>query len=180
MATRKTTAKRAEPLTASAVVALNFRRIREERGWSQAEAGRRLEKTTGRPWSIATVSSAERSWERGVERAFGVNELDAISQAFNVSMLEMLLPPSRDETTRRLPSGWVRRLVWSESKTILSRVEALAYDKRNAGLMKRLAGGEKSLRVAIKKAQQSKLKRLATALRGAAVEIEKASRDNRS
>ena len=74
MAARKRGATRPEPLTASAIVALNVRRIREERGWTQAEAGIRLEKVTGRPWSVATLSALERGWDReGPERAFGVN-----------------------------------------------------------------------------------------------------------
>ena len=124
MAARKRRAKRPEPLTASAIVALNFRRIREEKGWSQAQAGERLERVTGRLWSVATVSAVERGWERGPERAFGVNEVDAISLAFGVSLLELLLPPSKEETSRRLPSRWVQRLVWSDSTAIQTRVEA--------------------------------------------------------
>lgn len=176
MAARKRRAKRPEPLTASAVVALNFRRIREEHGWSQADAGKRLERVTGRPWSVATVSGIERGWERGPERAFGVNEMDAISLAFGVSLLELLLPPSKEETSRRLPSRWVQRLVWSDSRAIQSRVEVLADDARSAELVDRLARGEKALKLAIKRAHQFRLERLAGKLRETAGELEKASR----
>jgi len=179
MAARKRRAKRPEPLTASAIVALNVRRIREERGWSQAQAGERLERVTGRPWSVATVSAVERGWERGPERAFGVNEVDKISLAFGVSLLELLLPPSKEETSRRLPSRWVQRLIWRDSTAIQSRVEALAHDARSAELLDRLAGGEKVLKLAIKKAHQFRLQRLAEKLRETAEELEKASRVRR-
>jgi len=176
MAARKRRAKRPEPLTASAIVALNVRRIREERGWSQAQAGERLERVTGRPWSVATVSSMERGWERGPERAFGVNEVDKISLAFGVSLLELLLPPSKEETSRRLPSRWVQRLIWRDSTAIQSRVEALAHDARSAELLDRLVRGEKALKLGIKKAHQYRLQRLAEKLRETAGELEKASR----
>ena len=179
MAGRKRRAKRPQPLTASAIVALNFRRIREEKGWSQADAGKRLERVTGRPWSIATVSAVERGWERGPERAFGINEVDAISLAFGVSLLELLLPPSKEETSRRLPSRWVRRLIWTDSKAVQSRAEALAHDARSAELLNRLADGEKVLKLAIKKAHQFRLERLAAKLRETAGELEKASRIRR-
>jgi transcriptional regulator with XRE-family HTH domain len=179
MAARKRRAKRLEPLTASAIVALNVRRIREERGWSQAQAGERLERVTGRPWSVATVSAVERGWERGPERAFGVNEVDKISLAFGVSLLELLLPPSKEETSRRLPSRWVQRLIWRDSTAIQSRVEALAHDARSAELLDRLVRGEKALKLGIKKAHQYRLQRLAEKLRETAEELEKASRVRR-
>ena len=176
MAGKKRSAKRPEPLSASAIVALNFRGIRQERGWSQAQAGERLERVTGRPWSIATVSAVERGWERGPERAFGINEVDAISLAFGVSLLELLLPPSKEETSRRLPSRWVQRLIWRDSTAIQSRVEALAHDARSAELLDRLVRGEKALKLGIKKAHQYRLQRLAEKLRETAGELEKASR----
>ena len=179
MAARKRRAKRPEPLTASAIVALNVRRIREERGWSQAQAGERLERVTGRPWSVATVSAVERGWERGPERAFGVNEVDKISLAFGVSLLELLLPPSKEETSRRLPSRWVQRLIWRDSTAIQSRVEALAHDARSAELLDRLVRGEKALKLGIKKAHQYRLQRLAEKLRETAEELEKSSRVRR-
>jgi transcriptional regulator with XRE-family HTH domain len=179
MAARKRRAKRPEPLTASAIVALNVRRIREERGWSQAQAGERLERVTGRPWSVATVSAVERGWERGPERAFGVNEVDKISLAFGVSLLELLLPPSKEETSQRLPSRWVQRLIWRDSTAIQSRVEALAHDARSAELLDRLVRGEKALKLGIKKAHQYRLQRLAEKLRETAEELEKASRVRR-
>ena len=179
MAVRRSRKRRPEPLTASAIVALNVRRIREERGWSQAQAGERLERVTGRPWSVATVSAVERGWERGPERAFGVNEVDKISLAFGVSLLEPLLPPSKEETSRRLPSRWVQRLIWRDSTAIQSRVEALAHDARSAELLDRLVRGEKALKLGIKKAHQYRLQRLAEKLRETAEELEKASRVRR-
>lgn len=177
MAGKAREAKRPEPLTASAIVALNIRRIREERGWTQAEAGERLERVTGRPFSVATVSALERGWDRsGPERAFTINELDAISQAFGVALLELLLPPSKEETTRRLPTRWVQRLVWTEAAAVQARVEALAHDKRSAELLDRLALGEKALKLGIRTAHKYRLKKLAEKLRDTAAELETASR----
>jgi hypothetical protein len=60
---------RPEPLTASGIVAINLRRARELRGFSQAEAGELLGDYLRKPWSAATVSAAERSWERPPERS---------------------------------------------------------------------------------------------------------------
>ena len=177
MAARKRRRGSPEPLTASGIVSLNLRRIREANGWTQAEAGQRLERVTGRPWSVATVSALERGWDRtGPERAFGVNELDAISQAFGVALLELLLPPTRDETTRRLPTRWVQRLVWSESDAVAARADALAHDARSTELVDRLAQGERAFRLGIKKAHQHRLKRLAGKLRETADELDQASR----
>ncbi len=97
MGVRRKTRRRPEPLTASGIVAINLRRARELRGLSQAEAGELLGGFLRRPWSAATVSAAERSWERGPERAFGVNELDGFSRAFRLPMLWFLLPPARED-----------------------------------------------------------------------------------
>ncbi|MBW2232985.1 MAG: helix-turn-helix transcriptional regulator [Deltaproteobacteria bacterium] len=177
MAGKSRKTKRPEPLTASGIVSLNVRRIREEKGWTQAHAGERLEKVTGRPFSVATVSALERGWDRtGPERAFTINELDAISLAFGVALLELLLPPSKAETTRRLPSRWVQRLVWSESHAVAARAEALAHDKRSTELVERLARGEQAFRLGVRKAHQFRLKRLADKLRDTASELDKASR----
>jgi transcriptional regulator with XRE-family HTH domain len=177
MAGKSRTAKRLEPLTAAAIVSLNVRRLREEKGWTQGQAGERLERVTGKPWSVASVSALERGWDReGPERAFGVNQLDAISLAFNVSLLELLLPPSKEETTRRLPSRWVQRLIWSESSAVETRAEALAHDKRSAELLDRLVRGEKALRLGIRTAHKHRLKKLADKLRDTAIELDRASR----
>jgi transcriptional regulator with XRE-family HTH domain len=177
MAGKRGKAKRSEALTASGIVSLNIRRIREEKGWTQAQAGERLERVTGRPFSVATVSALERGWDRtGPERAFTINELDSISLAFGVAILELLLPPSKEETTRRLPTRWVQRLVWTEASAVQTRVEALAHDKRSAELLDRLVRGEKALRLGIKKAHQFRLKKLVDKLRETAAELETASR----
>ena len=174
---RSRNAKRPEPLTASGIVSLNVRRIRAEKGWTQAQAGERLERVTGRPFSVATVSALERGWDRtGPERAFTINELDAISLAFGVALLELLLPPTREETTRRLPSRWVQRLVWADSEAVAARAEALAHDKRSAELVDRLTRGEKALRLGIRTAHKYRLKKLADKLRDTASELDKASR----
>lgn len=126
---------------------------------------------------MATVSALERAWVRGgPERAFTINELDSISLAFGVKLLELLLPPSKEESSRRLPARWVQRLVWADSDSVAARADALAHDARSAELVDRLAQGEKMFRLGIKKAHQNRMQRLAERLRATAAELDKASR----
>ena len=177
MAGKSRKTKRPEPLTASAIVSLNVRRVREAKGWTQAEAGERMEKVTGKPWSVASVSALERGWDRdGPERAFSINELDSISLAFGVTLLELLLPPSKEESSRRLPTRWVQRLVWADSEAVAARAEALAHDARSRELVDRLAQGEEVFRLGVRKAHQYRMKKLARKLRDTASELDKASR----
>ena len=91
-------------------------------------------------------------------------------------MLELLLPPTRQETTRKLPSRWVQRLLWADSEAVAARAEALAHDKRSAELVDRLTRGEKVFRLGVRKAHQYRLKKLADKLRETATELDKASR----
>ncbi|MFE9855515.1 helix-turn-helix transcriptional regulator [Streptomyces sp. NPDC005780] len=67
---------------ASAVVSWNVRRLRLAHGWTQEEAGRRLEKLTGTPWSKASWSAAE-THSRG--RSWTANEVAALSRMFTVT-----------------------------------------------------------------------------------------------
>ena len=91
MAVRRTRKKQPKPLTAGHIVAISLKRARELRGLSQAEAGELLGEHLRRPWSAATVSAAERSWEREPARSFTANELDGFSRAFGLPLLWFLL-----------------------------------------------------------------------------------------
>lgn len=46
-------------MSAAENISRHVRRLREARGWTQEEAGRRLGDFTGRPWSKASWSAAE-------------------------------------------------------------------------------------------------------------------------
>lgn len=74
---------------ASESVSRNVRRLRHAHGWTQAEAGTRLSKLTGMPWSVASWSAAEAYSRR---RSWTANELVALSQLFCVTVDELLTP----------------------------------------------------------------------------------------
>lgn len=79
--------------TPNQVVAYNLARAREARGWSQEEAGRRLEAHLGTAWSKATFSQAERSIDPGRSRGFTADEIVAFSRCFGFPVTWFFLPP---------------------------------------------------------------------------------------
>src|SRR6266508_6744302 len=79
--------------SANQVVAYNLARAREAKGWSQEEAGRRLEPHLGIAWSKATVSQAERSIAPGKSRAFSADEIVAFADTFGLPVTWFFLPP---------------------------------------------------------------------------------------
>lgn len=78
--------------TINQLVAYNMTRARRSRGWTQQEVADRLEKYTGRPWSKASISAAERAWQGGRPRKFDANELVALSVIFETPVAYFLLP----------------------------------------------------------------------------------------
>ncbi|AVH57859.1 MULTISPECIES: hypothetical protein [Streptomyces] len=80
-------------LSANQVVAFNMWRARRSSGWSQQEVAELLEKYTGRSWSNASVSAAERSWQGGRPRKFDANEILALTKIFDEPMVYFFLPP---------------------------------------------------------------------------------------
>lgn len=103
------------------VVAYNLARAREARGWTQEEAGRRIEPHLGAAWSKATWSQAERSTDPGRSRSFGADEIVAFARCFDLPVAWFFLPPppgtpgtpTRAETgeTAREYGGKLRSLV---------------------------------------------------------------------
>ncbi len=181
MAVRRRRGKRPEPLTAGHIVALNLKRARELRGLSQAEAGELLGEHLRRPWSAATVSAAERSWETGPERSFTANELDGFARAFRLPMLWFLLPPGKDEAGGRpLPQGWVRRLLWSDSAELHDHVETLSLERRATALAGVMDTAEDALADALAGHRADRLRGLARQLREVAGTLERATRTRRS
>ncbi|WP_459752883.1 helix-turn-helix domain-containing protein [Streptomyces sennicomposti] len=118
--------------TINQLVAYNLSRARRAKGWSQDEFARRLEAFTGRRWSNASVSAAERSWESERIRKFDANELVSFALILGVPVFYLLLPPHRDgdpEVTLRTsnpgdqPEEW-RVLTSAELINVLDPTEA--------------------------------------------------------
>ncbi|MBC2903992.1 helix-turn-helix domain-containing protein [Streptomyces cupreus] len=81
-----------EAPTVNQLVAYNMTRARRARGWTQQQVADRLEKYTGRSWSKASISAAERSWQGGRPRKFDADELLALSVIFDTPIAYFLLP----------------------------------------------------------------------------------------
>jgi hypothetical protein len=84
-------------MTVNQVVAYNLMRARRKRGWAQEETAAKLTAATGRKWTSATLSAAERTWETGRIRQFDANELVAFARVFNESVASFLIPPEGRE-----------------------------------------------------------------------------------
>jgi transcriptional regulator with XRE-family HTH domain len=98
-------------LSPNQVIAYNLARAREARGWSQEEAGRRLEPFLGTTWSKATFSQAERSIDPGRSRGFTADEIVAFSRCFGYPVTWFFLPPPPGQAgvPRRTETGETRR-----------------------------------------------------------------------
>ncbi|MEU8906538.1 helix-turn-helix domain-containing protein [Streptomyces mirabilis] len=79
-------------LTVNQVVAYNLGRARKGRGWTQEETARKLEAESGKKWSAATLSAAERSVETGRPRQFDANEIVCFSRVFEYPVAYFFLP----------------------------------------------------------------------------------------
>jgi transcriptional regulator with XRE-family HTH domain len=117
-------------LAPNQVVAYNLARARESRGWSQEEAGRRLEPYLGTTWSKATFSQAERSIDPGRSRNFSADEIVAFARCFGYPVTWFFLPPPpgvagmpRRADTAETPRQYGRRL-----NTLLTQIFG-SYDQ---------------------------------------------------
>jgi transcriptional regulator with XRE-family HTH domain len=104
-------------LSPNQVVAYNLGRARQAKGWSQEEAGRRLEPYLGTAWSKATFSQAERSIDPGRSRGFTADEIVAFARCFDYPVTWFFLPPPpgvagmpRRADTGETPRQYGRRL----------------------------------------------------------------------
>lgn len=91
----------AKVITANQLVAYNITYWRNAKGMTQDELGVLLEAFTGRPWSKATVSAAERSWDGKRIRQFDADELLALAEALEVPLAGLFLPPVDDGVEAR-------------------------------------------------------------------------------
>jgi len=95
-------AGRQEPDTAdlNEIVAYNFRRARELRGWTQDEAALRLEPFLGQRLRQASISAIEGAFSGERRREFDAQEILVFARGFDLPLLWFFLPPPDDH--RRL------------------------------------------------------------------------------
>ncbi|WP_137235191.1 helix-turn-helix transcriptional regulator [Streptomyces sp. BPSDS2] len=86
-----------EPLRPNELVSYNLLRARRAKGWTQTDLGEMLGRYTGRPWSNASVSAAERAWQGGRPRKFDADEIVAFCQIFDVPYAYFLMPPDESD-----------------------------------------------------------------------------------
>ena len=82
------------------IVAYNFRRARELRGWTQEETAARLEPFLGQRLRQAAISAIEGAYGGERRREFDAQEVLAFACAFDLPLLWFYLPPPGDR--RRL------------------------------------------------------------------------------
>lgn len=82
----------AKVLSINQLVSYNMWRARRASTWTQQEVAELLEKYTGRTWSNASVSAAERAWQGGRPRRFDASEIVALSKIFDEPMIYFFMP----------------------------------------------------------------------------------------
>jgi transcriptional regulator with XRE-family HTH domain len=92
------------------VVAYNFRRARELRGWTQDEAAMALEPLLGQRLPQASISAIERAYEGDRRREFDAQEILAFALAFNLPLVWFFLPPPGDHRTLERTTNIVSEL----------------------------------------------------------------------
>ncbi len=80
-------------MTANQLVAYNLKRARERLSLTQEAAAQRIRPYSGKTWSVASLSDAERSAENGRTREFDANELLAFARAFERPIAWFFTPP---------------------------------------------------------------------------------------
>lgn len=81
-----------DDLTPNAVIAWNVRRLRRERGWTQAELAERLSARDDKPWTFSMVSDAETAGRANRNRQFTVDEVSVLARVFQVSVIALFVP----------------------------------------------------------------------------------------
>ncbi len=93
----------AEGVNLNEIVAYNFRRARELRGWTQEEAAVALEPFLGTRLRQAAVSSIEGAFGGDRRREFDAQELLAFACGFDLPLIWFFLPPPEDHRTLQGP-----------------------------------------------------------------------------
>jgi transcriptional regulator with XRE-family HTH domain len=92
------------------IVAYNFRRARELRGWTQEEAAIRLEPFLGVRLKQAAISGIEGAFGGVKRREFDAQELLAFACGFDLPIVWFLLPPPEDHRNLQGTSEMVSEL----------------------------------------------------------------------
>lgn len=87
-------------LSINEIVSYNLMRARRSNAWTQQDVADLLQRYTGRSWSNASVSAAERAWQGGRPRRFDVSEIVAMSKIFDVPIMYFFLPPEDDAANK--------------------------------------------------------------------------------
>jgi transcriptional regulator with XRE-family HTH domain len=82
----------AKVLSINQLVSYNMWRARRGMEWSQQEVAELLQMYTGRTWSNASVSAAERAWQGGRPRRFDASEIVALSRIFEQPIIYFFMP----------------------------------------------------------------------------------------
>lgn len=82
-----------QTLTIHQIVAYNFRRAREEAGWTQAQTGEMLEVHLGSRLNQAGVSAIEKTYDSDRRRNIDVAEVVAFASCFRKPISWFFLPP---------------------------------------------------------------------------------------
>lgn len=135
--------------TFNQVVAYNLMRARRASGWTQEECAEELTRATGKQWTNATLSAAERSWKTGRIKEFNANELMAFAVIFEKPVASFLIPIPPDEkalhryVTRRVAGGDPaldrEAKPQSSNETWLPEQEVLRYLLPGGGLVQVLS-----------------------------------------
>lgn len=94
---RRAVAPEGRVLSINQIVSYNLMRARRRHAWTQQDVALLLERYTGRPWSNASVSAAERAWQGGRARKFDANELIALTKIFDETLAFFFLPPEPED-----------------------------------------------------------------------------------
>ncbi len=87
-------------LTPNQVLAYNVKRLREKRGLNLRQLAEAVNKRRGTRWTKQTVLKVEEYDEQGtVGRKVSMDELVALANVFQVSVIELLLPPDTIKNT---------------------------------------------------------------------------------
>lgn len=84
-------------LDANQVVAYNFHRARQRKGWTQRETAEHLESHLGHRLTNVSISTIERSVDGKRRRVFTAQELVAFALTFDVAVLWFFIPPTEPD-----------------------------------------------------------------------------------
>lgn len=108
----------ADVLSVNQIVSYNLFRARRSAGWTQQDVAELLERYTGRGWSNASVSAAERAWQGGRPRRFDASEIVALAKIFDQPISYFFLP--RDGAGG---SKWVGMREFPEGKPVVDPLD---------------------------------------------------------